>query len=117
MPHPVDLKVGQKIREIRLIRGWSQEELSVHLKISFQQVQKYEKAANRISASRLWEIARVLQVPVTDFFDGVMKNEEQPPLSRQAIRCAHQIEMIRDEALRNHIASLIRACVNSQTKG
>lgn len=70
-PEPVDLYVGARVRARRKFLGVSQEQLADALNISFQQVQKYERGANRISASRLFEIARFLSAPVSHFFDGL----------------------------------------------
>ena len=65
---PVDKVVGTCVRERRIVLGWSQEELAEKLKISFQQVQKYEAGTNRIGASRLYQIARVLDTDVNHFY-------------------------------------------------
>lgn len=70
MPHPVDVHVGHMIRTTRRTRGMTQQMLAARVGVKFQQVQKYETGANRVSASRLWEIAHVLDVPVQHFFDG-----------------------------------------------
>jgi transcriptional regulator with XRE-family HTH domain len=70
-PNPVDVLVGARVRLRRNMLGISQEKLGDALALTFQQVQKYERGANRIGASRLLEIARVLDVPVTFFFDNV----------------------------------------------
>ena len=66
---PVDVHVGQRIKGRRLILGISQERLGEALGITFQQVQKYEKGVNRVSASRLFSIAKALDVPVSYFFE------------------------------------------------
>src|SRR5215212_8586427 len=71
MPNPVDLHVGARIRMRRKILGVSQEKLADDLGLTFQQVQKYERGANRVSASKLYEIARSLQTPVAFFFEGL----------------------------------------------
>jgi transcriptional regulator with XRE-family HTH domain len=71
MPNPVDLHVGARIRMRRKILGVSQEKLADDLGLTFQQVQKYERGANRVSASKLYEIARSLQAPISYFFDGL----------------------------------------------
>lgn len=68
--HPIDKHVGGRIREARLLREISQTGLGDALAITFQQVQKYEKGVNRVSSSRLWEIANVLDVDVMHFFEG-----------------------------------------------
>ena len=70
-PHPVDLHVGARVRQRRMLVGMSQEQLGRKLGLTFQQVQKYEKGANRISASRLAEIASVLSTAPTYFFDAM----------------------------------------------
>jgi len=69
-PNPVDVHVGMRMRMYRTLHGLSQEKLAEKLDITFQQVQKYEKGLNRISASRLWEIAQVLGEPIEKFFEG-----------------------------------------------
>jgi transcriptional regulator with XRE-family HTH domain len=69
-PNPIDKHVGSRVRMRRMMLGMSQEKLGDALKLTFQQVQKYEKGTNRISASRLQQSAHILQVPVTFFFDG-----------------------------------------------
>jgi len=68
-PNPVDIHVGSRVRLRRMMLGMSQEKLGEHLGITFQQIQKYEKGTNRIGASRLQHIARVLTVPVSFFFE------------------------------------------------
>jgi transcriptional regulator with XRE-family HTH domain len=70
-PNPVDMHVGGRVRMRRKLLGVSQEQLAGALGLTFQQVQKYERGANRVSASKLYEIARTLQVPVSFFFDGL----------------------------------------------
>jgi transcriptional regulator with XRE-family HTH domain len=69
-PDLIDIEVGQRIRIQRLAAGLSQSELAARIGVTFQQVQKYEKGANRVGAGRLTKIARVLNVPVSSFFDG-----------------------------------------------
>jgi transcriptional regulator with XRE-family HTH domain len=70
-PNPVDLHVGARVRMRRRLRGVSQDKLADSLGLTFQQVQKYERGANRISASKLYEIAASLQTPVGYFFEGL----------------------------------------------
>src|SRR5579883_2397725 len=69
-PNPIDKHVGSRVRMRRMMLGMSQEKLGDALGLTFQQVQKYEKGANRIGASRLQQISQILQVPVSFFFDG-----------------------------------------------
>ena len=75
-PNPVDLHVGARIRMRRKLLGVSQERLAEQLGLTFQQVQKYERGANRVSASKLYEIARALQTSVAYFFDGLADTVE-----------------------------------------
>lgn len=70
-PNKVDVYVGARLRMRRKLRGVSQDQLAKRLGITFQQVQKYERGSNRISASKLYAAAQVLQVPVAFFFDGL----------------------------------------------
>jgi len=69
-PNPIDKHVGSRVRMRRMMLGMSQEKLGNALGLTFQQVQKYEKGTNRIGASRLQQIAHILQVPVSFFFEG-----------------------------------------------
>ena len=77
MTHPVDVHVGKKIRQRRWMLGMSQQQLADLVGVNFQQIQKYEKATNRISASRMWDVATALDVPVEFFFAG-MEGAEEP---------------------------------------
>ena len=70
-PHPVDIHVGSRVRLRRTLRGMSQQRLAGELGLTFQQVQKYERGANRIGASRLYELSEVLDVPPSFFFEGI----------------------------------------------
>jgi transcriptional regulator with XRE-family HTH domain len=70
IPNPIDTHVGSRVRMRRLILGMSQEKLGDAIELTFQQVQKYEKGTNRMGSSRLVQIANVLKVPVTFFFEG-----------------------------------------------
>src|SRR5437016_10124339 len=70
-PNPVDVHVGSRVRLRRTLLGMSQEKLGEAIGLTFQQVQKYERGANRIGASRLFDLSRVLDVPVSFFFDDM----------------------------------------------
>jgi transcriptional regulator with XRE-family HTH domain len=70
-PNPIDVHVGNRVRLRRMLVGLSQEKLGEQLGLTFQQVQKYEKGSNRVSASRLYQIAEILSVPVQFFFEDV----------------------------------------------
>jgi transcriptional regulator with XRE-family HTH domain len=77
MPHEVDVHVGKRIRQRRWLIGMTQQALAESVGIKFQQIQKYETGANRVSASRLWDIAEVVGVPVSFFFEGIDLPESQ----------------------------------------
>ncbi|KAA0576101.1 helix-turn-helix transcriptional regulator [Azospirillum sp. B21] len=70
-PNPIDVHVGSRIRLRRTLLGMSQQKLGEAIGLTFQQVQKYERGANRISASRLFHLTRVLDVPLSFFFDDM----------------------------------------------
>lgn len=117
MPHPVDVHVGKRVREARAMKGMSQTALGNALGISFQQVQKYEKGNNRIGASRLWDISKVLDVSTAYFFEGLEggAEEDEDALPRKSIERARLIENIPDESLRNSVLNLINACVRGRS--
>ena len=71
MKHPVDVHVGKRVRHRRWMLGVTQQQLAERVGIKFQQIQKYETGMNRISASRLWDIAEALDVPISFFFEGL----------------------------------------------
>lgn len=75
-PHPIDVHVGGRIRLRRTLLGLSQEKLGEMIGLTFQQVQKYERGSNRVGASRLFDLSRVLDVPMSFFFEDM---DEQPP--------------------------------------
>jgi transcriptional regulator with XRE-family HTH domain len=77
IPNPVDRHVGSRVRMRRVLVGLSQEKLGESLGLTFQQVQKYEKGTNRIGASRLQQISRILGVPVEYFFEGAPQTIER----------------------------------------
>jgi transcriptional regulator with XRE-family HTH domain len=68
-PNPIDVHVGSRVRLRRTLLGMSQEKLGDAIGLTFQQVQKYERGANRVGASRLYDLSRVLDVPVSFFFE------------------------------------------------
>ena len=72
-PNPVDVHVGKRIRMRRTLLGWSQEKLAELLGLTFQQIQKYEKGLNRVSASRLWDFSVVMDTPVSFFYEDMDK--------------------------------------------
>ena len=82
MKHPVDVHVGKRIRHRRWINGTTQQQLAEAVGIKFQQIQKYETGMNRVSASRLWDIAKVLGVDVSFFFEG-LNAQDAPARDKQ----------------------------------
>src|SRR5437870_8791204 len=78
VPNPIDKHVGSRVRMRRLMLGMSQEKLGDALRLTFQQVQKYEKGTNRIGASRLQHISHILQVPVAFLFEGAPHQPGHP---------------------------------------
>jgi transcriptional regulator with XRE-family HTH domain len=123
-PNPIDIHVGSRVRLRRMMLSMSQEKLGEHLGITFQQIQKYEKGTNRIGASRLQNIARVLQVPVSFFFedapDGAPQDQnglgEQPQTnyvvdflsSPEGIQLNKAFVRIKDPKLRRRVIDLVR---------
>jgi len=75
MAHPVDIHVGKRVRHRRWLVGMTQQQLAEKVGIKFQQIQKYETGANRVSASRLWDISEALDVPVSFFFEGIDESQ------------------------------------------
>ena len=73
-PHPVDRHVGRRVCERRISLGYNQSELGRAIGLTFQQIQKYEKGSNRVSASKLWDIATFLDVDIDYFFQGLTRN-------------------------------------------
>jgi transcriptional regulator with XRE-family HTH domain len=117
---PADLQVGRRVRLRRLEMGVSQQKLGEHLGMSFQQVQKYEKGTNRISASRLQQIAKFLDVPVTYFFDGMPSdgqvggNEEHARLtgflnSREGVALARSFLRVKSGKVRREMVELVES--------
>src|SRR5512144_1355925 len=77
VPNPVDIHVGSRVRLRRTLLGLSQEKLGEAVGLTFQQIQKYERGANRIGASRLFEFSRILDVPVSFFFEDMAERLQE----------------------------------------
>jgi len=84
-PNPTDKYVGSRIRLRRTLLGYSQEKLADALGITFQQVQKYENATNRVGASRLYDISQVLGVSISYFYDGLNINKDEASVSLEMV--------------------------------
>lgn len=91
MSHPVDTHVGKRVRQLRWLRKVTQTQLADQVGIKFQQIQKYETGANRISASRLYQIAEVLEVPISYFFEGY---GDAPSKSFPDISCPAEAKLL-----------------------
>jgi transcriptional regulator with XRE-family HTH domain len=108
--NPIDVHVGQRIRARRTILGLSQSTLGDAIGLTFQQVQKYERGANRVSSSRLFDLARVLEVPLSWFFEemaGDVKSRS-PAQVMNAPKLQH-VEPDPDEMFRRETLELVRA--------
>jgi transcriptional regulator with XRE-family HTH domain len=116
MSHPVDTHVGQRLKQLRILRGMTQTDVADGLNISFQQVQKYELGRNRISASKLFELSHILKVAPSYFFEGLQAGEATPQLlDEEATKIASMLTRIKDDRLRGQIRSFITEIANSQT--
>lgn len=133
-PNPVDIHVGARVRLRRKILRLSQEKLGEELGVTFQQVQKYERGANRVGASRLWKLSEVLDVPVSFFYDGLSteyggqsdspallsESPDQSPVvydfinSTDGVSLAKAILKIKNKSVRRQILELARALGDHQ---
>jgi transcriptional regulator with XRE-family HTH domain len=131
--HPVDIHVGAQLRQRRNIVGLNRAKLSESVGLTLQQIQKYERGTNRISASRLYEFAKVLNVPVSYFFDEMPSNalsgrpmsgrgrksfgeagtpfekEKDPLIKRETIELVRAYEKIEEGRLRHSIVATVKA--------
>ncbi len=109
MPHPVDVHVGSKVRQLRVLKNMSQTALGNRLGISFQQIQKYEKGSNRVSSSRLWELSNIFDVPVEYFFDDLSKTSRNSDLpSKKSLATARDIDAINCDDLKTSLHQLVK---------
>ena len=119
--NPIDAQVGNRVRLRRMLIGMSQERLGELLGLTFQQVQKYEKGVNRIGAGRLFEVARILGVPIDYFYEGAMaqssgsatENESSPPVmefvsSGEGLQLSLAFMKIKDPKLRKRVLDLVK---------
>lgn len=124
-PNPVDIHVGSRVRLRRTLLGMSQEKLGNALGLTFQQVQKYERGTNRIGSSRLFLLSRILDVPVSFFFDDMapeiadgqrgfaeaaQANFDQDDLAkRETLELVRAYYKIKDAAVRKRLFDLVKA--------
>ncbi len=128
-PNPVDLHVGLRIRLRRKELGVSQEKLADSIGLTFQQIQKYERAANRVSASKLWEMARALDTSISYFFEGLGEaaldsggQPSSPPahaflLTPEGLELAAAFPKVRRARVRRRILDLVRAMTEDEDEG
>ncbi len=96
-PHQVDSHVGERIRRRRRALGMSQEDLAGSVGLTFQQIQKYERGANRVSASKLYQLAQTLQAPVAFFFEGLADTVRPGVAEDAAAAFVHDMPLTPDE--------------------
>ena len=124
-PNPVDQHVGSRVRLRRMLLGMSQERLGESMGLTFQQVQKYEKGVNRIGASRLFQISKILDVPVQFFFEEAPHTEARTAQglaepdseafileflnSREGLELNRAFVKIADPKVRKSVVDLVRA--------
>ena len=128
-PNPTDVHVGSRVRLRRTLLGMSQEKLGEAIGLTFQQVQKYERGANRVGASRLYDLSRVLDVPVAFFFEDLhgpdgsgkaaaslvetAKGEIDPMLKRETLELVRAYYKIPDAQVRRRLFELAKALARS----
>ncbi|CAO3357221.1 helix-turn-helix domain-containing protein [Azospirillum palustre] len=130
----VDVFVGQRLRELRMLAGLSQSDVASALGLTFQQLQKYERGFNRVSSSRLFKLGQFFRVPVSVFFEGLEnrqsaaeggevpaaaggEEQENTLQSREALMLARYFQSIRDPQIRAAIRELAERCAEQQTDG
>ncbi len=106
----IDRHVGGRVRERRIMLGLTQQQLADLIGVTYQQAHKYERAINRVSAGRLFEIAQVLSVPVSYFFDGLAQDNERliSPRERMCLELARNFAQIPNERHQEALSQLAR---------
>lgn len=107
MANPIDIAVGERIRQLRKERQLTQTELGLAVGLTFQQIQKYEKAKNRISASKLVQIAHIFGIDVSELFKGSQACEDIP--ENEEIKALVKYTEKMPDHVRNHFVSLMEA--------
>jgi transcriptional regulator with XRE-family HTH domain len=133
-PNPVDVHVGSRVRYRRMIIGMSQEKLGEKMNLTFQQIQKYEKGTNRIGASRLFQLSKILDVPVGYFFEDAFSSsapaqskhslhepEQEGYIldflnSREGLELNKAFARIQDSKVRRRVIDLVRALSEEKTE-
>lgn len=113
----IDRHVGARIRERRIMLGLSQQQMADMIGVTYQQAHKYERGINRISAGRLYEITRVLNVPITYFFEGLDINEDDEslnPRQRMCLELARNFASISNQRHQEALSQLARALAVQQ---
>jgi len=123
-PNPVDIHVGGRIRLRRTLLGMSQEKLGVAIGLTFQQVQKYERGTNRVGSSRLYQLAKVLNVPVSFFFDDMPSEvagdgpgfgergepfDDNPLTKRETLELVRAYHRIPSAGIRRRVFELVKS--------
>jgi transcriptional regulator with XRE-family HTH domain len=125
--NPLDAQVGNRVRIRRMLIGMSQEKLGDHLGLTFQQVQKYEKGVNRVGAGRLYEISRILGVPINFFYEGVASAQEPgelrntPPVmefvsSGEGLQLSVAFMKIKDPKVRKRMLDLVKSLAEEESE-
>jgi transcriptional regulator with XRE-family HTH domain len=125
--NPIDIQVGNRVRIRRMLIGMSQERLGDLLGLTFQQVQKYEKGVNRIGAGRLFEVSRILNVPVDFFYEGVnaipagASEVESAPVmefvsSGEGLQLSLAFMKIRDTKVRKRVLDLVKSLAEEESE-
>jgi transcriptional regulator with XRE-family HTH domain len=107
----IDDYVGARVRERRIMLGLTQQQLAEMIGVTYQQAHKYERGINRVSAGRLYEIARVLNAPITYFYEGLAEEAPRPvaPRQRMLLEIARNFTEIQNEKHQEAISQLARA--------
>jgi transcriptional regulator with XRE-family HTH domain len=125
--NPIDAQVGNRVRIRRMLIGMSQERLGDLLGLTFQQVQKYEKGVNRIGAGRLYEVARILNVPIDFFYEGLGaanqpgagEDAAAPPVmefvsSGEGLQLSLAFMKIKDTKVRKRVLDLVKSLAEEE---
>ncbi len=119
-PNPVDIYVGNRLRQRRMLMGLSQKQMAAALGVTFQQVQKYENGVNRISASRLWDISKILKAPIDFFFDGMdeeIRNKSPMMLHNGSLPANnYKTDLLNDPMMKPETIKLVKAYASIDDK-